>query len=173
MHSFCRLAASRRLLLPGRFASCGEPCRPERRVAAGVAWVERGRMGVDPEVPRGVAGDHPAFDIPEHPSRDAAKHGTDGAGRLKSAGVGEIDLSDLPVHDIAATRTETAKRQTSGVAGIHARIYLLTLTAQACVSPSSAMKHGSCFIGDTPRESGGIQSDTRIRKASHRVLSVF
>jgi hypothetical protein len=119
-------------------------------------------MGVDPEVPRGVAGDHPAFDIPEHPSGDAAEHGTDGAGRLKAARVGEIDLADLPVHDVTATGTETAQGQPSGDVRTHARIHLLTLTAQAGVGSGGAMEHGSCFIGDVAHESGGIQSGIRI-----------
>jgi hypothetical protein len=131
-------------------------------------------MGVDPEVPRGMAGDHPAFDIPEHPSRDAAKQGADGAGRAQSARVGEVDLSDLPVHDVTTARAKAAERESSGwiVEMFRMGRPLCVSRPQIDVHPGGAMKQGSRFVGDSTDKSSGVEGGIGIRKASHRVLSV-
>jgi hypothetical protein len=91
--------------------SLHEPGGPERRVAAGITGVEGCGMGVDAVVPRWVAGDHPAFDIPQHPSGNAAEDGPERTRRLKPPGIGQVHLPDLPIDDVATPGTEAAERQ--------------------------------------------------------------
>jgi hypothetical protein len=114
-------------------------------------------MGIDPEVPRGVAGDHPAFDIPEHPAGDAPEDGADSSRRIKAAGVGEVHFADLPIDDVAAAGAKAAEGHMGGafIGGLH---------VAGCPIRRWAVGEGDIDLGGAIKKRTGFHIDgSRLR----------